>query len=48
MRTHSRYELQDSSSITEESDKESNGHSSGTASIAGEAFKFVKEEVVDS
>eukprot|EP00092_Neocalanus_flemingeri_P022163 GFUD01024041.1.p1 GENE.GFUD01024041.1~~GFUD01024041.1.p1 ORF type:complete len:514 (-),score=90.53 GFUD01024041.1:499-2040(-) len=48
MRTHSRYELQDSSSIAEESDKESNGHSGPSASLSGEAFKFVKEEVVDS
>jgi len=44
MRTHSRYELQDSSSIIpEDSDKE--GASKNTN---GEAFKFVKEEVLDS
>jgi DNA-directed RNA polymerase subunit RPC12/RpoP len=48
MRTHSRYELQDSSSIAEESDKESNGHSGAAPNLSGEAFKFVKEEVVDS
>jgi len=48
MRTHSRYELQDSSSIAEESDKESNGHSGPPKNRNGEAFKFVKEEVVDS
>jgi len=49
MRTHSRYELQDSSSIIpEDSDKESNGHSGASKNTSGEAFKFIKEEVVDS
>ena len=48
MRTHSKYELQDSSTIGEESNKESDGHSGQSANINGEAFKFVKEEVVDS
>ena len=47
MRTHSKYELQDSSTIAEESDKESAGHSVQSVNISGEAFKFVKEEVVD-
>jgi len=48
MRTHSRYELQDSSSTQEDSEKESNGHVGANKNISGEAFKFVKEEIVDS
>ena len=48
MRTHSKYELQDSSTIAEESSKESVGYSGQSENINGEAFKFVKKEVVDS